>query len=276
MKRSSHGRSSPQEFSSGLTISQYQGLAAILLNGMQRAAAAALTAYAQDTDSRDFKAEIKNLVDSVVPECALELWQDVNDLRRSSLLPNGAFGLMDVSDFLSKLRAATARDAEKAIVEVMRRAKRPANWRSVAQECKPDPSKPIIVANGVPPTRAKRGSAVQLIPKPDGELRQFAAPANNEHFGTDHAVPEMASPAAPPTESFGDFLSRQMTEMGLSDGDVSRRAYAVSSENTLTRQQIGRLKKATKFKKSPHAGTLKALADGTGIPLRELQKRAGV
>lgn len=266
----------PTEFSSGLTISQYQELTTILLNGMQMAAAAALTAYAQNADSRDFKAKIKNLLDSVVPECALELWQDVNDLRPSSLLPNGVFGLMDVSDFLSKLRAATAPAAEKLIVEVMRSAKQPANWRSVGQECKPDPLKPITVANGVPPARAKRGAAVQLMPKPEGELRQFAAPANNEHVGTDRAVPEMANPIAPGTESFGAFLSREMKDRGLSDGDVSRHAYAVSNENTLTRQQIGRLRKATHFKKAPHAGTLKALSDGTGIPLKELQKRAEV
>jgi hypothetical protein len=71
-----------------------------------------------------------------------------------------------------------------------------------------------------------------------------------------------------PGETFGGFLSRQMKDLGLTDGKVA-------DTSGIARQHVARLRKTACFKRGPSADTLKALANATGIDLAELTRLAG-
>jgi len=111
----------PTRICPGLTTSQYRDLVKILVDGMLRTAESVLEYYARNTRCPEFKAEIEYIVDSIIPDCALALWQDVIHFRPSSTLLNGVFGLIDVGDVLRRLRAGTTLSAEHAILQVMQR-----------------------------------------------------------------------------------------------------------------------------------------------------------
>jgi hypothetical protein len=77
---------------------------------------------------------------------------------------------------------------------------------------------------------------------------------------------EQRSPSGPQT--FGQFLTQELEQRGLSDGDV-----ASKSGGRLTRQHVGRLKR-DEFKNKPRAGTLRILAEATEIDHEELRRWA--
>lgn len=79
---------------------------------------------------------------------------------------------------------------------------------------------------------------------------------------------ESEQPLGSGPQTFGQFLTQELEQRGLSDGDVARK-----SGGRVTRQNVGRLKK-DKFKKKPHPETLIAIAQATGIAHHELLRWA--